>query len=100
MLTVGFMAMTLVMVPFAYLAAISKKIKLMRRKKSLYEEDDDSNSNHPIVGDLLIFIVAGLPLLMLAWLKDAFYFLKSTYRDDVKEFGFSDSVKEHTITEP
>ena len=95
-LTGIFLALTLAMVPFAYLAAIAKKISLMRRKKRISSAD----KLMPKVADLLVFIPTGLPLLFIAWLKDAAYFLRSTYRSDVKEYGESAASEEHIITEP
>ena len=99
MLTGIFMALTLVMVPFAYLAAIAKKIMLMRPKKRVSSEDDSSKLMQK-VADLLLFIPIGIPFLFIAWLKDAGYFLRNTYRSDVREYGESTAREEHIITEP
>ena len=38
--------------------------------------------------DLLLFIILGIPMLIVATLRDTLSFLIMTYRDDVKEFGF------------
>ena len=48
--------------------------------------------------DLLLFIILGLPMLVLAQLKDTFNFLLLSYRRDVREFGF-DMHKEVILTE-
>ena len=48
--------------------------------------------------DLIFFIIFGVPLLLLAQVRDAYQFIVLSYREDVKEFGFGDS-KEHIMTE-
>jgi len=68
----------------------------MRRKRRISSAD----KLMPKVADLLVFIPTGLPLLLIAWLKDASYFLRSTYRSDVKEYGENAASEEHIITEP
>ena len=88
--TVFFMFFTSIMLPFAYFAAIFKKIKLMRRKRSTLFNEDESDFHTPTIWEVLLFILFGLPMLILAWLKDIYFFLKSTYREDVREFGFGD----------
>ncbi len=88
--TLIFMIVTAIMLPFAYIAAIVKKVKLMRRKKSKIFIEDESDFHTPTIGEVIFFILIGVPLLILAWIKDIYYFLKSTYREDVKEFGFCD----------
>ena len=99
--TALFMAMNLILLPFAYLAAILKKAKLVNMKlpgkNKTGDRVRDLRSDQPSL-DLLTFIFLGLPLLILGQVKDAYIFLSLWYRDDVKEFGL-EAVKETFLTE-
>ena len=53
--TALFMAVNLLLLPFAYLAAIVKKIKLLTLKAKV-----------DMVVDLIMFVLAGVPLLLVA----------------------------------
>ena len=46
--------------------------------------------------DLLLFIFLGIPILIFGQIRDAYDFLKLTYRDDIKDF---DSGGQFLMTE-
>ena len=101
-LTVLFLAFSMLLLPFAYLSAIVKKIKVIMNFRGKVEKKKARGakkvmSKTPWV-DLLLFIILGLPMLVLAQLKDTFNFLLLSYRRDVREFGF-DMHKEVILTE-
>ena len=102
-LTCIFMAMNLLLLPFAYLAAIYKKFQLLVNKpknqpRFLTSESLTPTANTASLTDLVSFILLGLPLLLMAQLRDAVQFLFLEFREDVNEFGFGFS-KEHIMTE-
>ena len=78
--------MNLVLLPFAYLATILRKAKLMtvnmsdRRKTG---ERVKAMKSKSAAGDFIVFLLLGIPLLLLAQVKDAYVFLILMYRDDV-----------------
>lgn len=88
-LTVFFATFNLVTLPFAYLVAIAKKIQLLR-SQYLYEKQNKSKmqriESSDTLKDLLLFILLGIPILILGQIRDAYDFLKLTYRDDIKDF--------------
>ena len=100
-ITALFVALNLVLLPFAYLAAIYKKAKLVNmRLPKRHERGDrvrDMRSDSPSV-ELITFVLLGLPILLIDQLKDAYIFLSLMYRDDVKEFGL-ETLKETFLTE-
>ena len=95
-LTVIFSVANLLLVPFAYLAAIFKKIKLLRDRKDYTKRKIKESDT--TVSDLAKFILLGIPMLLMSVGKDAYIFLTLTYREDVKEYG-DECEKEHCLTE-
>ena len=87
LITLLFMVLNALLLPFAYFAAILKKIKLLgSQRKPNFRLSEGATPQTCL--DLTVFIFAGLPILALNQFKDAYHFLKLVYRDDVKEFGF------------
>ena len=87
LITLLFIVLNALLLPFAYFAAILKKIKLLRsQRKPNFRLSEGATPQTCL--DLTVFIFAGLPILALNQFKDAYHFLKLVYRDDVKEFGF------------
>ena len=102
LLMILFLALSLALLPFAYLSAIIKKIKLIvnvrgkfTKKKSLRVKLVISKTPW---ADLFMFIILGVPILIIATFKDSYNFLLLSYRKDVMEFGF-DNIKEYILTE-
>ena len=96
-LTLAFIAGNLVMVPFAYIAAVVKKIKLIAkasRKKKTLPKQQVSNGL-----DLAIFVLFGVPLLLFSQFIDAYYFLQQIYRDDVVEYSEESGEGGYVLTE-
>ena len=42
--------------------------------------------------DILVFVLLGVPMLLLAQVRDAYQFLLLTYRSDVQEFNLSSKI--------
>ena len=97
LITVIFMAINALLLPFAYFVAILKKIKLLRNQRKPNFRLIEGASPQTCL-DLTVFILLGLPILLLNQFKDAYHFLMLIYRDDVKEFGF-ESKKDYILSE-
>ena len=67
--TAIYMTCSLALVPFAYLAATMKKMKLLFLSKTTYS-DEDLEINTPTAGEFGMFVLLGLPILICAWAKD------------------------------
>lgn len=72
--TLIFMAVNLILLPFAYISAIVTKIKLISASMSADK-----------VCDLFMFVIFGVPLLLLAQIRDAVQAPMLFYRTDVSE---------------
>lgn len=73
LVTLVFIAGNLMLVPFAYLVATVKKIKLVlkaSRKKKATAPKVMSNGL-----DLAFFVILGIPMLLVSQIFDAFYFM-------------------------
>ena len=98
--TAIFLALNLILLPFAYFAAIYKKCMLLRGKNQLNNKVASLVSKQfkaASCQDILIFIVLGIPMLLLAQVRDTYQFLMLTYRSDVREFNLS-AQEEHIMT--
>ena len=93
-LTLLFALFALLMVPFAYLYALYGKWQLLCKKRPKTEDYSREKSNTPkmkvknrskdaIAKDLLLFLVLGIPILLVSWLLDCYTFLVKIYRDDI-----------------
>ena len=91
-----FIAFNLVLLPFAYLAAIAKKIKLLRARKNVSQRNIQESDT--TWSDLAKFICLGIPMLLISQGRDAYTFLILLFRDDVKEFK-DDAENEYVLTE-
>ena len=99
-ITAFFVASNLVLLPFAYLAALYKKAQLLREKNKLDTRIASMTLKKASVvswTDILVFTILGIPLLLFAQVKDAWNFLSLIYRDDTKEFNLN-AKKEHVMT--
>ena len=75
-----FAALTLMMVPFAYLAALYHKIRIMtchmpKKNSSNARSKTKKRTSGQMTKNLLIFLLLGIPMLLLSWVKDTYYFL-------------------------
>lgn len=87
-----FMIVNIALIPFAYLAAIFKKLNLMRlatKKTQSPLSSKTASVQNPLV-DLASFVLLGMPMLLLASLLDSGRFLVDLYREDIKELGLGD----------
>ncbi len=68
MLVVGFIVANLICLPFAYVAAILNKVRLIRKYNHV--------ERHPLAmtADLISFVIAGFFYLLLVQFKDVYYF--------------------------
>ena len=90
-----FASLTLVMIPFGYIIAIYHKLRILcliwRKGREKNDKAGASKSKRRtpemVVKDLVIFLLFGVPMLIISWAVDCFYFLKSTYRDDIKNYS-------------
>ena len=98
LMTVLFAVLSLLMVPVAYLVAlygkiiilVSQKPKIYKKKKKSDASSDKKTKKRAGLSmgqDLIIFILLGLPMLVISWLLDIKHFLVNIYRSDVKNYG-------------
>ena len=103
LLTLVFMALNLALLPFAYFVSIYQKLMLLKHKAAGQDSRRmGSKKVRPVSAvavDLAVFIVFGVPLLILSQLADAFYFVASIYRSDVMAYGALESDVEFTMSE-
>ena len=104
-----FAAFTLAFVPFAYLYATFFKIMLFisTTKQPKDESNEKPNgkavehskrSSDEIGKDLLVFIIMGVPILLVAWTLDCYHFLVHIYRSDISNYAVV-SQREFIMTE-
>ena len=48
---------------------------------------------------MVVFVVFGIPLLVLATIKDTILFGKDLFRDDVKQIGHNDCKEDYDLNE-
>lgn len=49
--------------------------------------------------DLAVFLLFGIPLLTIGWLKDSYHFAIELYRSDIKKIGCNDDKDEYFLNE-
>ncbi len=68
------------------------KKKLAKKDKNAIKISNEKKRSSTDVGkDLVMFILVGLLILLAAQMKDAYHFLSSIYRSDVKEYATGSS---------
>ena len=110
LLTLFFFVSSILMVPFAYFCAISKKVSLIRnppgvkdhnlmlqikRSKTQRISDKKRGGNQ----DLAMFVFLGLPILLCDTFRDTMQFAKELYRNDIKLIGHNDCKDEYNLDE-
>ena len=98
--TAIFAVLNLCIVPFAYLSALIKKVNLaLNRQERLQSELSKHTEVDNPFSDFGLFLLLGLPMLVVSALLDTLYFMGNLYRDDVKELGYETGLgeKEETV---
>ena len=75
------------LIPFGYVAGIINKIRIMRKNKFKSTLSKDFKDNR--VSDICTFVALGIPLLILAWFTDSYYFFVHLYSMDVRKLDKS-----------
>ena len=101
-MTAIFAVFSLIMVPFAYLKALYTKVRILacykpksdkKSRKNVYAKDKSvsdkvkKRKNTEQGADLVIFLVFGLPMLIISWALDTYHFIEHIYRSDIKNYG-------------
>lgn len=92
---IAFVVQNVLLIPFAYIASLIKKIKLQtntskRGKKKNPTLDKYIKQENPW-SDFIFFLILGPLLLLACAVRDTYHFAVDIYRDDVKELGLGEA---------